>query len=55
MREHNEINPIEVERLKKILDDKEVTLVERVEEVKWWVRKEANTQAQLKAASELFL
>ena len=32
-KDHNEINPTKVERLRKMLDEKEVALVERATEV----------------------
>ena len=32
LKEHREINPTEMERLRKMLEDKEVKLVERVKE-----------------------
>ena len=38
--DHNEINP--VERMKKMLDDKEVTLVKGAKEVKRWMKKKAD-------------
>ena len=54
-REHSEINLMEVERLKKMLDDKELALVKQVEKVKWWVKKEVDSQAKLKVTHELLL
>ena len=41
---NSEINLVEVERLKKMLDDKKVTLVAWVNEVKQWVNKEVITK-----------
>ena len=43
--EHSNTNLVKVERLKKMLNDKEVTLVEWVEEEEQWAKKEANLQA----------
>ena len=55
IREHCDSNPTEVERLTKMLGDKEVALVERAKEANQWVMREANLQAQLKVANELLL
>ena len=41
MQKHSKINIVKVERLKKMMDNKEVALFERIEMVKRWVRKEA--------------
>ena len=53
MKEHNEINPAEVDRLKKMLDEKEVAQVERVQEVERWVKKEIDIEENLWVANEL--
>ena len=47
MKDHAESNPTETERLRNMLGEKEVALVERAEEVNRWVRKEVDTQAKL--------
>ena len=43
MKDHSQSNPVEMERLRKMLDKKEVALVERVKEVNHWVKKEVDT------------
>ena len=55
LKDHSEFNPTKMERLKKMLDEKEVALVERAKEVSRWVRKEAKTQEKLKVTNELLL
>ena len=52
---HNEFNLAEMERLRKMPDEKVVALIERAVEVNGWVMKEAETQGKLKAANELLL
>ena len=52
MKDHCQSNPTEMEMLRKMLDGKEMALVERVEEVNHWVRKEAGTQEKLKITDE---
>ena len=37
LKEHQESNPIEVERLTKQLEDKEVELVDQAKETKWFL------------------
>ena len=44
---HNEINPKDMEKIKKNLEDKEVTLTEWSLKVDWWMKKEAKAQAKL--------
>ena len=55
LKEHSEFNLAEIERLKKMLNKKEMALVEWVMEVDQWVKKEANTQDKLRTANELLL
>ena len=47
MKDHAKSNPTEIERLRNMLREKELALVERVEEVNRWVRKEVKTQEKL--------
>ena len=47
MKDHAESNLAEIERLRNMLGEKEVALVERAKEVNRWVRKEADTQVNL--------
>ena len=54
MKEYSKANPVEVERLKKILDKKEVALVERAIQVERQVKKDAETKEKLQTANELF-
>ena len=54
-KKHNEINPTKLEWLKKMLDDKEVALVKRAEEVEQWMKKEVDAQGKLRATYKLLL
>ena len=55
LKEHRESNPAEMERLRKMLEDKEVELVKRVKEADCWSQRESNLQAHLQRANELLL
>ena len=52
-KEHSKINPAKVDKLKKMVDDKEVALVERAEEMEWWMKNEVDVQEKLWTTSEL--
>ena len=45
LKEHRESNLVEMERLRKMLEDKEVELVEQVKETDRLTQREANLQA----------
>ena len=47
MKSHSETNLAEVERLKKMPDEKEVALVKQPEEVKQWMKKEIDAKEKL--------
>ena len=55
LKEHRESNPIEMERLRKMLEDKEVELVEWVKEIDRLTQRESNLQARLQSANDLLL
>ena len=55
MSEYHNFNPIEMERLKKMLSEKEVAMVERAEEVERWVKKQADTEETPKVVTEQLL
>ena len=55
MKEHRESNPTEMERLRKMLEEKEVELVKRVKEANCLSQRESELQAQLRRANDLLL
>ena len=55
VKEHAKVNLVEMEGIKKLLDEKKVALIKWVVDVKWWIKKEADAQAQLRVSHELLL
>ena len=55
LKEHHDSNLAQVERMTKMLDEKEVALVKQAKEADQWVLREADLQAQLKIANDLLL
>ena len=55
LKEHHEINPTEMERLTKMLKDKDIKLVEQAKEASCWSQREADLQASLQKANDLLL
>ena len=55
IQEHSISNPAELGRIKEMLDEKEVALVEKVKVAKWLMAREAELQTQLKVANKLLM
>ena len=55
MSEYQNFNFVEMERLKKMLSEKEVAIIKQAKEVEQWVWKQADTEERLRVANKLLL
>ena len=53
VKEHSDTNLAKIERLKKLLDGKEVALIQQAKKVNQWVRKAIDVEKKLQIANEL--